>query len=255
MGVLTRSVSSVALLGSTFLMSCGGGGSGTTTLTFPNYTLTVSPQPASVAAGGTVTFTATTNSPTITWGLVNIAGTATIPPTNAGSPTSQSSGTTFVYTAPITPPIYGTNIQTAGTVDVRALAGLTDVDTTFTITAPTITTGFYPPVSTSVALGSTLIVNAYAVGAVNNAITLQANGTTGGSSSVGTILAPAGALYGEYIYTAPATMPVTGSAITLTAISQADPTQDLHPGPDPALTSITEILVGPPGLEPGTNGL
>jgi hypothetical protein len=105
------------------------------------------------------------------------------------------------------------------------LAGFASVDTTFTITAPSITTGFYTPSSTSVALGSTLGVSAYAVGSVNNALTLQVNGITGGSSSVGTIVAPALGLYGNYIYTAPATMPMTGSTITLTVISQADPTK------------------------------
>jgi hypothetical protein len=100
------------------------------------------------------------------------------------------------------------------------------VETKFAITAPSVTTGFYTPSSTSVALGTgTLVVTAYAVGSINNALTLQVNGITGGSSSVGTIVAVVGGFYGEYTYTAPATMPMTGSTITLTAISQADPTK------------------------------
>jgi hypothetical protein len=173
-----------------------------------------------------VTFTATTNATYVGWVLVGISGTGTIPPTDAGSPTVQIGGNTFVYTAPATPPIYGADIEPAGTVDVRAGAGgSTFVDTTFTITAPSVTTGFYTPSSTSVALGGTLVINAYAVGSTNGAITFQVNGTPGGSASVGTIAAPAGYIYGEYLYTAPATMPMTGSTITLTVISQADPTK------------------------------
>jgi hypothetical protein len=38
-------------------------------------------------------------------------------------------------------------------------------------------------------------------------------------------VAPAQGFYGNYIYTAPATMPMTGNTITLTVISQADPTK------------------------------
>jgi hypothetical protein len=161
--------------------------------------------------------------------MVGTSGFGTTPATDAGSLSppvgSNACGNTCVYTAPATPPIYG-SFETDGTATVRALAGFTSVDTKFAITAPSITTGFYTPSSTSVALGSTLLVNAYAVGSVNNALTLQVNGITGGSlSSVGTFVAPAQALYGEYIYTAPATMPMTGSTITLTVISQADPTK------------------------------
>jgi hypothetical protein len=157
--------------------------------------------------------------------MVGTSGTGTVPPTDAGSLTPQVGGNTVVYTAPATPPVYGTNIETAGTATVRALTGGTSVDTKFTITASWIATGFYAPSSTLVALGSTLVVNAYAVGSVNNALTLQVNGTPGGSTSVGTIVSPAGYLYGEYLYTAPTTMPMTGSTITLTVISQADPTK------------------------------
>jgi len=213
---------------SAFLLSCGGG-IGSISLTPPAYTLSVSPQPVSVAAGASVTFTATTNAPSVSeWIMVGTScfcGNPPAPATDAGSLTSAR-GDTVVYTAPATPPIYTSTFETDGTATVRALAGVTSVDTTFTITAPSITTGFSTPASTSVALGGgTLVVYAYAVGSVNNALTLQVNGVTGGSTSVGTIVAPAQGLYGEYIYTAPATMPMTGNTVTLTVISQADPTK------------------------------
>ena len=177
-----------------------------------------------MAAGSTVTFTATTDAPFITWVLVGTSGTSTIPPTDAGSPLSQTGGKTFVYTAPAVPPVYGTNIETAGTVTLRTIVVGTTVETTFTITAPSITTGFYPPVSTSVALGGTVNINAYAVGSTNNAITLQVNGVAGGSTSAGTIV-PIGGIYGQYQYTAPTAMPMTGSTVTLTVVSQADPSK------------------------------
>ena len=226
MGVLRRTVSSVVLSITAFLLGCGGGNG--STVAPPTPSLSVSPQPVSVAAGGSVTFTATTNEPSLTWVLVGTSGTGTIPPTDAGSPIGQAGGDTFVYTAPATPPVYGTNDETAGTVTLRALTDtvpFAEVETTFTITAPSITTGFYTPVSTSVALGGTLGISAYAVGSINNALTLQVNGITEGSTSVGTIVAPAQGFYGNYIYTAPATMPMTGNTITLTVISQADPTK------------------------------
>jgi hypothetical protein len=222
MAPLPRALSLATLSFSVLLLSCGGGsGASNTPIT---YTLTVSPQPASVAAGSTVTFTATTNAPSVTWGLVGID--VNTPPNFAGSPTSQSSGTTFTYTAPTTPPVSSSYIETAGTVTLRTIAGATDtVNTTFTITASSITTGFFTPVSTSVALGAMLVINAYAVGSTNNALTMQVNGTTGGSTSVGAIAPVTNGIYGEYTYTAPATMPMTGSTITITVVSQADPTK------------------------------
>lgn len=204
------------------LLSCRGGAP----YKPPVYTLSVSPQPATVAAGSTVTFTATTNAPTATWGLIGLPNGPT-PSTIAGTPT-EGNGNTFVYTAPATPPIYNAVApQAPGTVTLRAVAlgDPTMVQFTFTITAPSITTGFIPPLSTSVGLGATQSIGAYAVGSANNAITLQVNGVTGGSASVGTIAPLTNGFYGEYVYTAPAIMPITGSTINITAISQADPTK------------------------------
>ena len=218
---LASAYMSLVLSSCALVSSCGGHSSPPAPAT---YTLSVSPQPSAVAAGTTVTFTAITDAPNITWVLVGTSGTSTIPPTDAGSPLSQVGGKTFVYTAPSVPPVYGTNIETAGTVTLRTIVVGTTVETTFTITAPSITTGFYTPVSTSVALGGTVNINAYAVGSTNNAITLQVNGVAGGSTSAGTIV-PIGGIYGQYQYTAPTAMPMTGSTVTLTVVSQADPSK------------------------------
>lgn len=140
---------------------------------------------------------------------------------NVGTLTAQSNPATVLYTAPPTPPL--ATIQTPGTVTIRALAGLSSVDYNFAITAPAISVGFQST-NTTAALGSQLVVRAYAVGSLNNAITLQVNGVTGGSTAAGTIAA-AGGIYGQYIYTAPATMPMTGSTVTIAVISVADPTK------------------------------
>jgi len=222
MATLPRVLSLATLSLSIFLVSCGRG----TPYIPPVTTLSVSPQPATVPAGSTVTFTATTNAGTATWALMGLPN-ENPPSTIAGTP-AEGSGNTFVYTAPATPPVYDAIApQTPGTVTLRAVAvGYSgDVQITFTITAPSITTGFIQPPSTSVALGATQSIDAYAVGSTNNAITLQVNGVTGGSASAGTIAPLNSSLYGQYVYTAPANMPMTGSTVTITVISQADPTK------------------------------
>jgi hypothetical protein len=220
MGPLARALSLTSLALSVFLLSCGGGSSGGSNQ--GPQTLSVSPQPATIAVGSTVTFTATGTESVISWEIV---GTPDYPSVNFGSPTTQTGGKTFVYTAPPTPPLNGPALNSPGTLQLSTSGYPNSVLTTFTITAPSITTGFYPPPSTSVALGSTLTVYGYAVGSTSNGITMEVNGTSGGSASVGTIAPYPNGIYGEYLYTAPATMPMTGSTITLTVISQADPTK------------------------------
>jgi hypothetical protein len=135
-----------------------------------------------------------------------------------------------VYTAPATPPIYNPIINTTpGTVTIDA--EVPDPGTfnsavdefTFVITTPSITAGI-SPTTAIVQLGSTLNVYAYAVGSVNNAITLQVAGVTGGAPATGTIALSTN-IYGQYTYTAPATMPMTGSSVTITVVSTADPTK------------------------------
>lgn len=207
------------------LTACGGG-SGASASFQPTYTLSVSPQPASIPVNGTVTFTATTNGPSneVTWGIVGDEGPYG-PNLGSGSPTSPSA--TFTYTAPPTPPIYEGPYGPIGSATLRVLEGGTGVQFNFVITAPSITTGFVTTSSnTSVALGKTLGILAYAVGTTNNAITMQVNGSTGGSMTYGTITPLPNAVYnGEYTYTAPATMPMSGNTVAVTVISQADPTK------------------------------
>jgi hypothetical protein len=144
---------------------------------------------------------------------------------NVGSPTSQIGGATFTYTAPPTPPAFEGTITPAGSVAVRAtIVNGNTVQFNIVITAPSITTGFLSTANMA-ALGKSILVWAYAVGSTNNAITMQVNGVAGGSTTYGTITPVLNGFYGEYTYTAPATMPATGNTVTVTVISQADPTK------------------------------
>jgi hypothetical protein len=193
-------------------------------------TISVSPTPTSIAAGSPVTFTATVSSNATsdaTWLLRNFA----YVPAEADLGTLATPiGNTVVYTAPATPPVYtaGSSL-TPGTVTIDAevpnpgtFSDAVD-EFSFVITAPSITAGI-SPTTANVTLGTTLLVYAYAVGSVNNAITMQVAGVTGGAAATGTI-APASNIYGVYTYTAPATMPMTGTTETITVVSTADPTK------------------------------
>jgi hypothetical protein len=167
------------------LTNCGGGA--TTTIATGTSTVLVTPQPAAIPAGSTVTFTSTvssgTNSPN--WFLQSYAY------ANLGSPTAQAGGSTFVYTAPATPPVYtgAAGSTTAGTVTLQASEGLGPLtSTTFVITTPAVAVSLSPSTA-NVALGATQTFVGYALGNVNNAVTAQVNGVTGGVAATGTIAA------------------------------------------------------------------
>jgi hypothetical protein len=189
----------------------------------PNITISVAPQIASVPVNGTVTFTSTVanTSSTPGWYLNGTFGVA-------GS-LSTYGGTTTVYTAPPAPPIYNDGIDVNGTVTLTADVAETFISDatatqTFVITAPSVTTGI-TPLTATVPLNGTAQFTAYAVGNINNAVTVQVNGVTGGSTSAGTIVYEPIQSPMVYLYTAPAAMPMTGNTVTITVISQADPTK------------------------------
>jgi hypothetical protein len=206
--------------------SCGGGNG--TPYSYKNVTLSVSPHITSIPVNTSMTFTATvTNAPAASaeWTLYSYGY------ANVGSPTTQLGGATFVYTAPSTPPIYtgaGMDANTQGTVTL--LATVQDItmfisdNQTFVVTAPSVTVGLTPATAT-VALNATQQFTGYAVGNLNNALTWQVNGVTGGSTANGTIAPVANGLPGAYLYNAPSAIPMTGNTVTITAISQADTTK------------------------------
>jgi hypothetical protein len=205
------------------LPSCGvATGTLATTATNPGPPVSLSVSPAqtiSVPVNGVANYTATTSSTQpVVW---SIGSNALF---NPGSLTYPGAVNTAQYTAPPTPPIYPAGVASSfqGTVTLETLAynssgTPTLYSQTFAITAPSVTAGITPATAT-VALGSSTSFSVYAIGSVNNNITLQVNGVTGGSSTVGTISQSG-------VYLAPAVMPATGATITITCISQADPTR------------------------------
>jgi len=189
----------------------------------PASTIVISPQPASLAVNSNTTFTATTTYATgVSWSLSG---------TNAGT-LSSTTGYTVNYTAPSTPPVYAVGstvpqgtVQLSGDTTAEYACGEAFQTISFVITAPSITAGI-APTSASITLGGTVDFTAYAVGSVSNGVTVQVNGVTGGSASVGTVgLYPQYNNDQQYQYTAPASMPMTGNKVTITVTSVADPTK------------------------------
>jgi len=208
-----------------FLAACGGGGSGT--LPFGTV-ISISPQPASVPVNGTVVFTATSiESGSMSWKIVCGEGGGT------GS-LSSTIGTTITYTAPAQSPIYTepcNGLAGGGDGQVVLQATVDDFFSDFAVVSFPITGAPYfvglSPMTATVALGGTEQFVGYAVGYVNNGLTWQVNGVTGGSAAIGTISNAVTANYEGGLYTAPTVMPMTGDTVTITMISQADPTKSL----------------------------
>lgn len=179
----------------------------------------ISPQPASVPVGQTVAFTATTASitGTVTWDIADTSG--------IGGTFSPTHGSAVTYTAPSAPPVYLPITYPQGTVLIEASATLSTgcpayKSESFTITAPSITTGL-TPTTASVALGTFQSFSGWAVGNLNGQVAWQVNGVTGGSTTYGTITT-AGT---PVTYFAPTVMPMTGPIVTITLVSQVDPTK------------------------------
>jgi hypothetical protein len=145
-------------------------------------------------------------------------------PRISGSPNS------ILYTAPPSPPTYSqtpTGItQGSVTLDVSVAdppgtsIPLTSDAVTFVITSPNVAV-ILAPLAVSVPLGGTEQFFGYALGNVNNNLTWQVNGLTGGSTATGTI-------NNAGTYVAPVNLPMSGNQITVTIISQADPTKSAN---------------------------
>jgi hypothetical protein len=214
-------LSVLAISSTVALTNCSGGG---THYSYEDVTVTVSPQVPSVQVNATQTFTATvTNSPPITSWLIQQSS---LTPVGTFT-TATEDAPTGTYTAPAAPPIYGANemangaVQGSVTLSAYASSSLGSFDfvsgsVTFVITGP-ISVGL-SPTSASLNLGGTQQFTGYAVGSTNTALIWQVNGVTGGGTATG-IITTAG------LYTAPMTIPMTGNTVTITAVSQADPTK------------------------------
>lgn len=185
--------------------------------------ITMSPKITSLAVGATQQFTAVvTNASNVWWYL------------SLGDPREGIITSNGLYTAPSVPPIndYDGFPGTQGLADVQVRAdgtaptnnffGVVVRDSnSFVITAPSVIVGFIKGTA-SVPLGGTFHFQPYAVGAMDRTYTLQVNGVTGGSLSAGSIVQDAN---NAGLYTAPTAMPMTGSTVTITVKSTADPTK------------------------------
>jgi hypothetical protein len=189
--------------------------------------VSISPRPSAIPQGTSVTLTATisNNSGTPQWSILD-ASSASNPGTLSpisGSPNS------ILYTAPPGPPIYVVNPTgiSQGTVTLDAtVTGAAGASTpvspdsvTFVITSPTVSVSL-APLAASVPLGGTQQFIGYVVGSVNANLIWQVNGVTGGSGAMGT-----GTINTAGTYVAPSNFPMSGNVVTVTMISQADPTK------------------------------
>jgi hypothetical protein len=217
----SRILGSVAIASAIALNACNN----TIAVSPPYIGASISPRPVTIPVGGTMVFTGTVsnNLSLPQWSLLDAAeanNPGTLTPV-AGSPNE------ILYTAPSTPPIYTQTptglTQGTVTLDVTVTPPpgtspqISPDAVSFVITAPSVSVALTPP-KANVALNSTLQLIGYAVGSVNNALTWQVNGVTGGSMSTGTINTSG-------LYVAPTSMPMSGNSITITIISQADPTK------------------------------
>ena len=133
---------------------------------------------------------------------------------------------------PILATIAGVSSQTGVSIPVLNPAG---APVTVTLT----------PASSTIRCGATLTFAAKVANTTDSAVTWQVNGQAGGNSTVGIISATG-------VYTAPADLP-TPAAVTVTALSHADPTAKASvtvnlQNPLPVVTSVTPNPVNPGNL-------
>jgi hypothetical protein len=213
---------SAAIASTLALTSCTSG-----YFTAPVYlSVTVSPRPAAIPAGTSVVFTAavSNNLSLPVWSILDAANA-----NNPGTLTAVSTPANSIqYTAPASPPIYtfvtptfitqGTvTLQVSATAPPQSNLPVAHDSISVYITTPTVAVNL-TPTTANVAFNATQQFIGYAVGNVNNALTWQVNGVSGGTAATGTITSGG-------TYTAPASLPITGNPVTITMVSQADPTK------------------------------
>ena len=200
--------------GSATLVAAAGNVGGSATLTVAALvSLTISPSTPSAVIATNVPFTATATysdgstsnlTQTVTWAVNGMPG------GNSTVGTISSSG---VYAAPLTVPSPATVTVSALSLANPSLPASAQLTV---IPEIPVSISLSPP-SANLDGGCTAQFTATVQNTGNTAVTWQVNGITGGSAATGTISA-----WGSY--TAPATV-ASLTVVTVTAISQADPTQ------------------------------
>ncbi len=212
----------IAISSNLFITSCGGHSS---PYSYVNVGVSIAPQITSIPVNGTQTFTATvTNAaPYVVWGVMGSQNSSPV----GTFTTATTDAPTGTYTAPAAPPTYSAAQLAAGAVQgsVTLSAGVTTTPGSFNLTTTTLTFVIAGPISVSLSpttaslhVGGTQQFTGSAVGSTNTSISWQVNGVPGGGTATGTITTAG-------LYTAPATLPMTGDTVTITAVSQADTTK------------------------------
>jgi len=178
--------------------------SATVTLTAP-VAVTLTPATSTVAAGGSVQFTAVVANATntaVTWSVNGATG---------GSASTGTISTSGLYTAPASfPGLSQVTIGVASVQDPQVTASAV-----VALAQPIVVT--VTPASASVNLGASQAFAASVAGSSNPAVTWSVNGAAGGNATLGTIDANGN-------FTAPAAIP-SPALETVTAASVADPTK------------------------------
>lgn len=167
--------------------------------------VSISPTTASVPVTNTRQFTATVTgsaNTAVIWKVADVVG---------GNATVGTISTTGLYTAPAVPPAGAFSVSATSQADPTKKA-----TAVVTVTAAPAVAVSLNPTSANVQTNATQQFTATVSNAANTSVTWQVNGITGGNATNGTISATG-------LYTAPAAVPA--SAVTVTAISQADPTK------------------------------
>jgi len=186
------------------LVACGGGSSSSTTTN--SAVVSLSPSTASVPVNTTAQFTATvSNSSSGVYWLVNgVIG---------GGLATGTISVAGLYSAPAVIPSPATV-----TITATSLTDSTQSSTaTVTVTAGTALSFTIAPSAVSIYTSRTQQFTATFNVSANTGVTWEVNSTIGGDATHGTISSTG-------LYTAPATVP-SPAAVTITAISQSDPTK------------------------------
>jgi YVTN family beta-propeller protein len=195
--------------------SCGGSSS--------SVTVTVSPNPVTVILSGSQQFTATVAGSTntnVNWSVNTVPG---------GNSTVGTISSTGLYTAPAALPNPATITITATSAVNIKITGTASVTLDSGVRVSVL------PLVTTLGAAETFQFTDTVTGTTNSAVTWSVNGVNGGNSTVGTITSTG-------LYTAPATVPTSGTVITATSV--ADTTRagnsnvSLLAGVDPTLSSI-----------------
>ncbi len=209
----------LTILSIAVMLACSGSAANRAIMQ-PAITIAISPTSATLAAGGTQSFTATVQGAADTdviWQVNQVTG---------GDSSTGIISSTGSYTAP------SVQSQTVFTVTAAAAAN-TSVSASASVTVTPVVSVTVNPHSAAVETNHILQFSVTVVNTTNTAVIWQVNGVTGGNSTVGTIDA-------NGLYTAPGSVPAQPT-VTVTAISVADPTKSDSASVTISLTPVLTV--------------